>query len=356
TDADFGNRYISLSLDIGSRGERERDAIAVRRAVIAAGEAAVPTLQAHVGQRTGVLVGQQVQVRLFGSDLGELARWGVQAQAALAERPELQDVTQSMVTSRELVVRPDPARLKDLGVATQTVAGAVRAAYQGTVSSRYVEPGGKERDIRVRLPDGLLYEADGLANLPLVFRSGTPITVQQVADLEARSKPVRILRVNRERAVLLAAEPRDTTLGKAKSTTTAEVQGLGLPAGMHWEFAGQGKEQAKAFGQLGAALGVAILLEYLVLIILYESVILPLVILSALPLSLVGAFSGLYLFHASLSVPSFIGIIALSGLVGKNSILLVDRIKHLRHEQGLARDRAVRAAGPDRLRPILMTS
>jgi HAE1 family hydrophobic/amphiphilic exporter-1 len=355
TDSDLGTRFISISMEVGRRGERHRDSKEIRRAAVTAGEAAVPDLLAHVGGARGGGVGQQLQIRLYGNDLAELTRWATRAQAALADRPELQDVTQSSVSAPETVVRPDPQRVKDFGLNVQTVAGAVRAAYEGTVAARYVEPGGKERDIRVRLPETLRYDQSGVGELPLAVRGSSLITVQQVADLEARAKPVRILRVNRERAAQIGAEPRGMALGTARTLATAEMDQLGLPAGMHWEFAGQSKEQQKSFQALGIALGVAIVLEYLVLIILYESLILPLVILSALPLSLIGALGGLYVFQNTLSVPSFIGIIALSGLVGKNSILLVDRINHLRRE-GMPRDAAIREAGPHRLRPILMTS
>ena len=94
---------------------------------------------------------------------------------------------------------------------------------------------------------------------------------------------------------------------------------------------------------------------YLVLTVLYESWLQPVLILTALPLASVGAFLGLLVFGQTLSVPSFIGIIALFGLVGKNAILLVDRANDLRRE-GLSREAALEEAGPHRLRPILMTS
>jgi HAE1 family hydrophobic/amphiphilic exporter-1 len=94
---------------------------------------------------------------------------------------------------------------------------------------------------------------------------------------------------------------------------------------------------------------------YLVLTVLYESWLQPVLILTALPLASVGAFLGLLVFGQTLSVPSFIGIIALFGLVGKNAILLVDRANDLRR-QGMARESALEEAGPHRLRPILMTS
>ena len=94
---------------------------------------------------------------------------------------------------------------------------------------------------------------------------------------------------------------------------------------------------------------------YMVLAVLYESWLQPLLILTALPLASVGAFLGLLVFGQTLSVPAFIGLIALFGLVGKNAILLVDRTNDLRRE-GLDRTSALEQAGPHRLRPILMTS
>jgi HAE1 family hydrophobic/amphiphilic exporter-1 len=94
---------------------------------------------------------------------------------------------------------------------------------------------------------------------------------------------------------------------------------------------------------------------YLVLTVLFESPIYPLVVITALPLATVGAFLGLLVFRLTLSVPSFIGLIVLFGLVGKNSILLIDWANELRR-QGQNRDAALEQAGEHRLRPILMTS
>ena len=99
----------------------------------------------------------------------------------------------------------------------------------------------------------------------------------------------------------------------------------------------------------------SILLMFMILATLYENWLQPLLIQTALPLATVGAFLGLLVFGQTLSLPSFIGLIALFGLVGKNAILLVDRANHLRHE-GMDRTEALQQAGESRLRPILMTS
>jgi HAE1 family hydrophobic/amphiphilic exporter-1 len=152
------------------------------------------------------------------------------------------------------------------------------------------------------------------------------------------------------------AEPTlGVPLGTATEDATAAMKTAGLPAGTRWELAGTGEEQQSSFTALVFGLAGSIVLMYLVLTVLYESRLQPVLILTALPLASVGAFLGLLIFGQTLSVPSFIGLIALFGLVGKNAILLVDRANDLRRE-GMSREAALEEAGPHRLRPTLMTS
>jgi HAE1 family hydrophobic/amphiphilic exporter-1 len=254
----------------------------------------------------------------------------------------------------------------DLGLSTQTVGNAVRIAYQGQVVGRWTEASGKERDVRVRLPDRLRYNTDAVSDLPLIRRGtaqgaggqavgGPMLTIRQVATDTIENKPSKITRVNRQRIATIGAEPNAVPLGTATKASSEVLNGLALPSGTRWSFAGQGDEQASSFRQLGIGLGMSIVLMYMVLAILYESWLQPILILTALPLASVGAFLGLLMFHLTLSVPAFIGLIALFGLVGKNAILLVDRANDLRRA-GLDRAVALEQAGAHRLRPILMTS
>lgn len=247
----------------------------------------LPAPQRLGGNRAGG-AGQPVQVRLFGDDLDQLTVPAAQAQRALASQPELTYVTNAMAAAPELTIKPDPSRLKDLGLTTQQVGSAVCVAYQGATVASWAEP------------------------------NGVP-------------------------------------LGSATQAATRAMQALPLPPDTHWSFAGAGDEQRDAFAQLGIGLAVSVVLMYMVLTVLDESAIYPLVVLTALPLATVGAFLGLLAFGQTLSVPSFIGLIALFGLVGKNSILLVDRANDLRR-QGLDRATALEQAGEQRLRPIVMTS
>ena len=182
------------------------------------------------------------------------------------------------------------------------------------------------------------------------------LTIRQVASETIENKPSKITRVNRQRIATArgGAERRAARDRHPRDDRGAERPRRCRP-GTRWAFAGQGDEQASSFRQLGIGLGMSIVLMYMVLAILYESWLQPFLILTALPLASVGAFLGLLVFNQTLSVPAFIGIIALFGLVGKNAILLVDRANDLR-KQGLDRTAALEQAGRTALRPILMTS
>src|SRR5207244_13352598 len=135
------------------------------------GEQIVPGLQARLGGSRAGGTGQPVTVRIFGDDLDQLTRTAQAATSAMTARPELADVTNGMTSSSEMTIKPDAQRLMALGLSTQTVGNAVRVAYQGTVAGHWTEPDGKERDVRVRLPDALRYNTDAVADLPLIRRT-----------------------------------------------------------------------------------------------------------------------------------------------------------------------------------------
>jgi hydrophobic/amphiphilic exporter-1 (mainly G- bacteria), HAE1 family len=298
---------------------------------------------------------QPVQVRVFGDDLDELTQTATTAESALAELPQLADISNSLTAAREITIRPDPTRLMDLGLSAQQIGTTVRVAYQGAVVGKWAEPSGKERDVRVQLPTEIRNRPEALGNLPILRRGTQLITLRQVASEASELKPTRITRVDRQRVATIGAEPSGVPLGEATERVTATMDALELPAGTRWALDGTSEEQQSSFGLLLIGLGLSIVLMYMVLTVLYESWLQPLLILTALPLATVGAFLGLLAFNQTLSIPSFIGLIALFGLVGKNAILLVDRANDLRRE-GLDRTSALEQAGPSRLRPILMTS
>jgi len=349
-------RQIQVTLEVGKPSTRHRTSQEIARAAIEAGEAIVPEMQARRNSGDGGPGAQPVQIRVFGDNLEQIGQAAGVAQQALAAVPTLADVTNSLSSSEEVTIRPDLARLRDLGVTAQQIGTAVRVAYQGAEVAKWAEASGKERDVRVTLPAEVRNQPETLANLPLIQRGDRMLTLQQVATLDRQQKPTTINRVDRQRVATLGAEPTiSVPLGTATEDATAAMNSVALPAGTRWELAGTGEEQQSSFTALIFGLAASIVLMYLVLTVLYESWLQPVLILTALPLASVGAFLGLLVFGQTLSVPSFIGLIALFGLVGKNAILLVDRANDLRRA-GMSREAALEEAGPHRLRPILMTS
>src|SRR4029450_1012223 len=133
------------------------------------------------------------------------------------------------------------------------------------------------------------------------------------------------------------------------------IDKISVPAGYKVSQGGTAQDQNEAFAQIFQALGLSVLLMYVLMALLFESLLIPLVVMLSLPLALVGAFGLLSLTGNTLNLLSMIGMILLTGLVGKNAILLVDYTNHLRR-QGYERRSALREAGPPRLRPMLMRS
>ncbi len=358
SDADRDPRFIYIALGLSLPHERTRTSRELGQAVVQVGEQLVPEMRARLaGGRLvqGYNRGQTVQVRIFSEDLGQLTQLASSAHLALARLPDLAEVTNSMVAAPERVLVPDMERLTDQDVRADVIGSTVRIAYQGLVVGQWLEPGGKERDVRVRLPEHLRRDPEAVATQPLVRRGDQMLSIRQVVTEYTEDQPVTISRFNRQRMTQIGAEPNGAPLGSVARSVSTAMDALDLPPGAHWEFAGQIKEQHEAFRQLSTGLVISVVLMYLVLAILYESWVYPVLILTALPLATVGAFLGLLLFEQTLSVPAFIGLIALFGLVGKNSILLIDRTNELR-QHGVDRTAALEHAGASRFRPIVMTS
>ncbi|MCC7369530.1 MAG: efflux RND transporter permease subunit [Chloroflexi bacterium] len=354
-EANEDPRLITLTLALTGPKDRVRTSQEIARVVADAGAELIPDLRTRVAASGAGGTGQPLQLNVFASDLDQLAQLAATAQQQLAAQPELADVTSSLAVGPEATVTPQAARLQDLGLTAQAVSNLVRVALEGTVVGQWTEPGGQDRDVRVGLPAEVRSNVDAIGSLPLVERQGIPVTLRQVATVSTDQKPTRITRVNRQRTATLGAQPNGVPLGAATEAATRTLNGLNLPAGARWELAGTAQTQQESFTQLGLGLAASVILMFMVLSILYENWLQPLLIQTALPLATVGAFLGLLVFGQTLSLPTFIGLIALFGLVGKNSILLVDRANHLRQE-GMDRIAALEEAGQSRLRPILMTS
>jgi HAE1 family hydrophobic/amphiphilic exporter-1 len=256
-------------------------------------------------------------------------------------------------TQNEFRIEIDTLRAADLGVTAAQVGTIVRALYEGDKISE-IEDGGATYDVRMRIADSDRLTAEDLESVTLVSPRGQQITLGSIATIVAADAPALIERVDGQRQITVLANYRNKDLNGAMAQIQEYVD-QNIPSGMTMSLAGQVEIMRDAIGSMLKALGLAVLLVYMILCAQYERYLAPLVIMAALPLSFTGAFGALVLTGQVMSVYTMIGIILLMGIVTKNGILLID-FTMTKIQEGLTVNDALMEAGPIRLRPILMTT
>jgi len=228
------------------------------------------------------------------------------------------------------------------------------SAYSSDSAISYYEDNGKQFDITLRYGDSFRTSIDDLKKLQVRNASGQFVALEGLLSFDESLGAASINRFDRERKVLVTANiyqiPLDNVVKNVKEKM-AEI----LPAGYHYRFTGDVENMEDTNKAFGAAVALAVILIYLILAALYESVIQPFIIMVSMPLSFTGVMVALYLSGNSFSIFVMIGIILLLGMVGKNAILVVD-FANQAVKDGKDVDSALLEAGEKRLRPILMTT
>jgi hydrophobic/amphiphilic exporter-1 (mainly G- bacteria), HAE1 family len=348
----FGRIVVKL-VPVSERSRSAQELAAAARSL----EAEVPSLKLRA--QTPSLAGgggQPVQLQVRGSDAAVLTGLAREVQSIVRSVPGTRDVASSGLDGQpEVMFRLDRARAADLGVSAGPAASALRTALTGTVVTQYRQEGSRAVDVRVLLGDGNIEQLDEVLGLPISTTRGTIVQLGQVVSSEQRAGAPQIDRRDRQRLILISADLDGRALGDVTAEIEKRLQSVAIPAGYSVQLGGAGQEQRESFTALFQALGLSVLLTYMVTVALYESWLTPFVILFSLPLAAVGAIGALALTGGTLNLLSLIGFILLTGLVGKNAILLLDYANTLR-KQGMSRNEALLRAGPIRLRPILMTA
>jgi HAE1 family hydrophobic/amphiphilic exporter-1 len=343
--------------------ERERSA----QALIASARKAlseIPGQQVRISDMSGMAMSSdhgQFEVEILGNvEIWKLAEIGERFLAELGKRGGFVDLNQSLKLGRpELRVIPDREKAASLGVDADQLATTIQAMIGGLDVASFKESGNRY-DIRVRLEEEDRKVPEQILGLYARTRDGSVVELRNLVTLERGAAPSAITRVDRQRAVRISANLEGRDLGSAlrvADQVAAEI----LPEGVKMLPAGGTEEFVKSFRSLVFAMGLGILVIYMVLAAQFESLVHPLTVMLALPLAMVGAFGGLAFMHLlgrpgmTLNLFSMIGIILLFGLVTKNSILLVDYANQLR-ERGMSKLEAMRTAAPIRMRPVLMTA
>ncbi len=303
----------------------------------------------------GGMGGSAVQITVKGFDLDELKRIGDD----IAKMVESVEGTREVVSSfgkgvEEVVIHIDREKAKLYGLTTAQIASAVQTSISGQASSQ-LRMGDTEVDITVVGDSKYKMSVDQLRQLKLKTPMGQFIPLEAVCSISIEISPLAINRNNQSRIVTISGQILNRDLQSITKDIQVKLDSYKLPDDYILTFGGQTEEMVKAFKDLIVALILAIVIVYMVLAAQFESLIHPFTIILSVPLSFSGAIFGLLLTGRNLSVPSFIGLIMLAGIVVNNAIVLVDYI-NTRRGRGESIDEAIYAAGPIRLRPILMTT
>ena len=260
-------------------------------------------------------------------------------------------------TGPELIIRPRAADAARLGVSVDAIAQVARIATVGDIDANVAKLTAGERrvPIRIRLPATSRSDLAQIRALRVPTAAGGLTTLDAVADIEFQAGPAQISRLNRQRQLSVQAELNGSVQGPAAKAIANLPIMKHLPAGVTPAARGQLQAMKELFGSFGMALFAGVSMIYGVLVLLFRSFFKPVVILSALPLAVGGAFLGLLAFKLSLSIPSLIGFLMLLGLAAKNSILLVEYAIE-QERSGLSQRESLIEACRERARPIVMTT
>jgi hydrophobe/amphiphile efflux-1 (HAE1) family protein len=300
---------------------------------------------------------ERLEVILRGSDAGATQAAGDRLAGAIRRIPGLGAVaTDASLQRPELRIVPDPLRAAEAGVTTAALMQTVRIATAGDFAQRLaaVDLPTRRLDVRVRLADSARNDPDRLARIRVPGSDG-PVPLGAVADLRLDGGPVQIRRLDRLAQTAITVELNGQALGAIVAAIDALPEARDLPPGVSRQPSGEVKRMRELFGSFGTAMAVGVFCIYAVLVLLLHRFLLPLTILSALPLSVGGALAALLVSGHAFSMPSVIGLIMLMGIVTKNSILLVDYAV-MAQERGLDRHAALLDACRKRVRPIVMTT
>jgi CzcA family heavy metal efflux pump len=359
TEQNRGDLVVRLSPE----SRRSRSSFAIIDDLRGRIESALPRLHVEFVQILSDVVNdlagatRPVEIKLFGSELGQLEAFARRLEPKLGAVAGLEDLYNGVSEpSAEMAMRVDAAEAARIGLSPVDVGAAASAALLGA-SAGEIRLEDRSIAVRVRAPDSVRYDPLRLTALPIVApltRRATPLG--SLARFQPRETRGELIRENQQQTITLTGDVSGRALGDVMSDVQRVLAENPAPPGVRVELGGQYAGQQEAFRALLLVLGLAAASVIAVMVVQFESFVEPLAVLLAAPLSFVGAMALLLATGTPLNVSSFMGLILLVGLIVKNGIILLDFTRHRMLAEGLALEPAIREAARVRLRPILMTT
>ncbi len=306
----------------------------------------------------GLRAGAAISLQLIGADIEQVGRAAQELTRRMHSYEGLYDIRNTFEGGRPEIKLNLKPEAEALGITLQDLASQVRAGFYGTEVQR-IQRGQDEVKVMVRFPAEERDSVGYLDNMKIRTPSGGRVPFRAVAEVELTKSPSLIQRYDRERAVLVSAEVDKERYEPGK--IQADILEKELPEvlakypGVRSKLSGMSQQQVEVQRDLLRGGLLAIFLIYALMAIPLKSYSQPLIIMSVIPFGIIGALVGHLILDLSVSLMSYIGIIALSGVVVNDSLILVDFVNRER-EAGVPLTEAVGNAAKTRFRAILLTS
>jgi hydrophobic/amphiphilic exporter-1 (mainly G- bacteria), HAE1 family len=343
----MGNTNVStLSVTLVDQNQRERSTGDVAEEIrqVTQGIAGVKiTVDEVSSMQMGGGGGSPVVIQIQGDDLKVLETIGRDVQRIVREVPGTTEVSLSVEDGepevRVVVQRNMASRY---GVTAAQINRSLRAALDGVRASSLLVAG-DNIDITLSMDQQVRESIENMQQILIPTSFGTSVPLGQMATIEYGASPAQINRINQVRTVVISSQLSGRDLQSVTNEIQQQMSGYPLPPGYNYRLTGQQEEMVEAFGNLGLALVLSVILVYMIMASQFESLLYPFIIMFSIPFAFTGAFIGLFITGRPLSVPALIGMIMLAGIVVNNAIVLVDYINQLR-DRGTERNEAVKEA------------
>ncbi|HEX5168078.1 MAG TPA: efflux RND transporter permease subunit, partial [Cyclobacteriaceae bacterium] len=298
-----------------------------------------------------------VEVRLFGDNLDTLRALSARVENLLKETEGtlyVNNPVSNLMSDMRVIINQDKSRMA--GINTVDIDRTVRLAVAGLQLGNFSDASGEDYDIHLTTPKRERATLASLTNLFVNTRTGAAVPLEQIASLKLETSPVSINHYNKVRMVAVSSFVEKGYLNdEVIKNVMVKLENLKFPDGYHYMMGGDVEASNESFGGLGTIIIVTVFMFVAVLVLMFKTFKSMLIVLSVIPLGVVGAVLALLITGNPLSFVAIIGLIALAGVEVKNSILLVDFTNQLRRD-GKSIDEAIREAGEVRFLPIVLTS
>jgi len=299
-----------------------------------------------------------VQIEIRGSNLEDIVKASYRVQDILGKINGVKDIRSSYSEGApELRLIVDREKLKFYNTTVNAVNSVFSGAITGTLAGYFAnDPNndGQDTDIYVRIKDSDGFKASDIRSIPVQAGNGL-VRLGDVAKVEDNVGPVMLRRVDKQESINIAANLTERPLQEVLNEIAQNIKPEDLGQNVTYRFTGQADNMASTFGEMAQALVLSLILVYMLLATLYESISTPFIRMFSLPFGLIGSLALLAVTRNTINLYSLIGILVMDGVVAKNGTLLLDYTLTLMG-RGMSAKEAVIEAGKTRLKPIFMTS